>query len=303
MILKNLVIYRLGAKWAVDAEAFEQKLAQQRLLACGAFDMESRGWVPPRDASDDRLLYTQNRHWLLTLGVEEKLLPTSVVRQLARDRAADIALSQGRPVGRKQMRDIRDQVTNELMPRALGRRHYTRCWIDTLNRWLVVDAAADKAAEECLEALRRVEDDFPCKRLETERSPGGAMTRWLRDDDAPGLFSIDQDLELLAGDASKATVRYSRHPLDGKDIKDHIAAGKLATRLGLTWKDRISFVLTDQLHVKRINFLDILNDESSDEPDDAEEKFDIDFALMTGELTQMLDDLVKALEGEKSAGA
>ena len=233
--------------------------------------------------------------------MEDKLLPTSVIKQLAKDRAADIEVAQGRPVGRKQMRDIREQVSNELMPRALSRRSTTRCWIDTLNRWLVVDVAADKAAEEFLEALRRVEDDFPCKRLETERSPGGAMTRWLNEGDAPGHFSSDQDLELLAGDASKATVRYSRHPLDGKDIKDHIAAGKMATKLGLTWKDRMSFVLTDQLHVKRINYLDIVNDESSDEPDDAEEKFEIDFALMTGEFSARLNDLVEALEGEKAA--
>lgn len=298
MLLKNLVIYRLGANWDIDAEAFDQKLKQQRLMPCGAFDMESRGWVPPRD--DDRMLYTQNKHWLLTLGVEDKLLPTSVIKQLAKDRAVDIEIAQGRPVGRKQMRDIREQVSNELMPRALSRRSTTRCWIDTINRWLVVDASADKSAEEFLEALRRVEDDFPCKRLETERSPGGAMTRWLNEGDAPGHFSIDQDLELLAGDASKATVRYARHPLDGKDIKDHIAAGKMATKLGLTWKDRMSFVLTDQMHVKRINYLDIVNDESNDEPDDAEEKFEIDFALMTGEFSAMLNDLVEALEGEKA---
>ena len=95
-------------------------------------------------------------------------------------------------------------------------------------------------------------------------------------------------------------MRYARHPLEGKEIRDHIAAGKTATRLGLTWKDRISFVLTDQLHIKRINFLDILNDESAGASTDEAEKFDIDFALMTGELSLLLDDLVKALGGEKT---
>ncbi len=74
-------------------------------------------------------------------------------------------------------------------------------------------------------------------------------------------------------------------------------------RLGLTWNDRISFVLTDQLHVKRLSFLEILERESSDDTGDEEERFDIDFALMTGELSRLLADLVKALGGEKHADA
>ena len=300
MLLKNLVIYRLGKLWKIEADDFEKKLARHALQPCGSFEMESRGWVPPQ--GEDRFVYSQQRHWLLTLGVEHKLLPSSVIRQFAKERATQIAAQQAWPVGRKQMRDIRDQVTTELLPRALSRRSTTRAWIDVQGRWLVVDAAADKAAEEFLEALRRVEDDFPCKRLDTQRSPGAAMTRWLAAGDAPLDFSIDQDLELLAPDASKATVRYARHPLEGKDIRDHIAAGKSVTRLGLTWKNRVSFVLTDKLHVKRISFLDIRDEDAGGEPQDEEEKFDIDFALMTGELSLLLADLVKALDGEKAAG-
>jgi recombination associated protein RdgC len=59
-------------------------------------------------------------------------------------------------------------------------------------------------------------------------------------------------------------------------------------------------VLTDQLHIKRINFLDILNDESGADPTDVDEQFDIEFALMTGELSLLLAGLVKALDGEKA---
>jgi recombination associated protein RdgC len=117
--------------------------------------------------------------------------------------------------------------------------------------------------------------------------------------EAPGVLTIDQDLELRAADASKATVRYARHNLDGKEIRDHIAAGKTVVRLGLTWNDRISFVLTEQLQVKRITFLEILKRESDTEVEDEGEQFEIDFALMTGELSLLLADLVKALGGEK----
>ena len=92
-------------------------------------------------------------------------------------------------------------------------------------------------------------------------------------------------------------MRYVRHTLEPDDIQKHIAAGKLCTKLALTWNDRISFVLTDNLTIKRIKPLDVM-DEAKDKGVNEEERFDTDFALMTGELATMIDDLVFALDGE-----
>jgi recombination associated protein RdgC len=303
MWFKNLVVYRLNAGWKRKAEDLEAKLAQQPLQKCAGFEMESRGWVCPQH--EGQYLYRQNRQWLLALGFEQKLLPGSVIRQAAEERIAQMEGMLGHPIGRKQKRDIKDKVTAELMPRALSRRRKTYAWIDTANGWLGIDAAGEPKAEQFLEALRKTEDDLPFTRLETQTSPSTSMSRWIIEGEAPAPFGIDEDLELRVPDATKATVRYARHGLGGKDIRDHIAAGKQPVRLGLTWNERISFVLTDQLHLRRLSFLDILERESSDETEDEDEdeRFDIDFALMTGELSRMLTDLVKALGGEKHADA
>jgi recombination associated protein RdgC len=298
MWLKNLVVYRLPAKWSMEADVLEKALALQPLQPVGSFDMESRGWMPPQP--DGPYLYTQGKQWMLALGVEQKLLPASVIRQRTQEKAAEVARQQAHAVGRKQMLEIRDQITNELLPRALARRRLTWCWIDAANGWLVVDAAADTKAEQFLENLRRSVDELTLKRLDTQRSPGSAMTSWLSTGAAPAAFSIDQDLELCAANESKAVVRYVRHSLEGKDIRDHINGGKVVTRLGLTWKDRISFVLTDQMQIKRVTFLDILKRETDAAVADENEQFDIDFALMTGELSLFLADLTDALGGEKA---
>ena len=299
MWFRNLVVYRLGAGWSRKAEEFEERLAQQPLQKCGGFEMESRGWTAPRH--EGQYLYTQSRQWLLALGFEQKLLPASVIRQAAEERIAEREAMFGNPIGRKQKREIKDQVNAELMPRAFSRRRTTYAWIDTVNGWLACDAAGEPKAEQFLETLRRTDDELPVARLETQMSPATAMSRWILAGDAPGRFGIDQDLELRTPDATKATVRYARHALEGKDIRDHIAAGKQPVRLGLTWNDRISFVLTEELHVKRLAFLDILKREGGEEIEDDDERFDIDFALMTGELPRLLADLVEALGGEKAA--
>ena len=299
MWFKNLVVYRLGAGWSRKAETFEEKLSAQPLQKCGGFEMESRGWVPPRD--DGAFLYQQNRHWLVALGVEQKLLPSSIIRDAAEEQVAAMESMLGHPIGRRQKRDIKEKVTAELLPRALSRRRRTFAWIDTVNGWLAIDAAGEPKAEQFMETLRKTDDDLSAARLDTQRSASACMTKWINAGEVDGPFTIDQDLELRAPDASKATVRYARHTLEGRDIRDHLAAGKEPLRLGMTWNDKVSFVLTSDLQVKRLSFLNIIERETGEELDNEDERFEIDFALMTGELSKMLADLVKALGGEKSA--
>jgi len=305
MWFKNLIVYRLPDDWAVSARELEEKLALRLLLPCGAFDMQSRGWVFSSDA--ERYVHTVNGQHLIALGVDQKLLPGSIIRQVATERAKEMAKEQGYPVGRRQMRELKMRVTEELRGRALTRKRITYAWIDPTNGWLVVDAAGEARAEELVETLRDTLGSLQVTLLETERSPSSSLTAWLMLGDAPLTFTIDDDLELQAGDPSKPTIRYVRHPLDGKEIRNQIQAGMYATRLGLTWKDRVSFVLNEKLHVKRLDFLLI----EKEKPEDGgatnpAEQFDIDFTLMTGELAQLLTDLAAALgsaQAEQAAAA
>lgn len=300
MWFRNLLVHRIAAPWKVKVEEFNEALAKNGLQPCGSFAMESRGWVPPRD--DDLFVHELNRQWLFALGVDQKILPSTIVKQVAEERAAAQERKQGHPVGRKQMRDLRIQVMDELMPRALTRRRTTRGWIDTANGWLSIDLGAEAKADEFMEFLRRSHDRLPAiVRLDTQRSPGGMMTQWVETGEAPDGFTIDRDLELQAADGSKSIVRYSNHSLEGKDIQAHIRNGKVATKLGMTWQDRISFVLTDQMQIKRLDFLEVLKNEAGDEDQDPDEKFAIDFALMTGELAKCIADLVEALGGVKTS--
>lgn len=299
MWFKNLHIYRLPKPWAIDLARLEEQLSTLTLQACSATDAQSFGWVPPRDGGS--LVHSVNGQFLLALGIEQKLLPASVVNQFAKDKAKEIAEAEGRKVGRKEMREIREQMTLELLPRAFVRRRTTWAWIDPANGWLVVDAAAIGKAEELLEHLRKSVEGLPARLLKVNQSPAAAMTGWVADGDAPAGFTLDQDLELRS--AEEAKVRYVKHALEGEEIRRHIAGGKTATKLAMTWNDRISFLLTEDLQVKRLAFLDLLKEENENQSDNEDERFDLDFTLMAGEVARLLDDLVAALGGEPAADA
>lgn len=294
MFFRNLAVFKTQAA-VIDSEDLRQKLAALALQPCDSQQPETVGWVP---AHADELVHVVNRQILIAMGTEEKLLPASVVKQFAADKARAIEEAEGRRVGRKELRDIREAVTQELLPRAFVRRSTTYAWLDPVNGWLAIDAGSLNKAEAVLELLRKSVDGFPATLVKTVTSPSSAMTGWVAQNEAPSGFTIDVDSELRS--AENAVIRYTRHSLEGKEVRDHISEGKVVTRLGLTWNDRISFVLDEKLLVKRLGFLDILKEENDGQAENEDERFDLDFTLMTGELAKLLADLVAALGGAPS---
>jgi len=298
-MFKNLQIYRLPAPWGIDLAKLEEQLARGTFARCASHEPMSRGWVSPR--KDGALIHACNRQWLIALAVEQRLLPSSVVNEEVKERAEKLTEQLGYAPGRKALRELKERVTEELMPRAFTKKRTAFVWIDPVNGWFVVDAGSQAKAEEAIEHLRHCLDEFPLKPLHTQLSPQSAMADWLAGGDAPDGFTIDRDCDLKSVSEEKAAVRYVRHALGDEvsgEIKAHLAAGKLPTKLALTWDDRISFVLTEKLEVKRLTFLDILKEQAEKAVEHAEEQFDADFALMTGELQRMLPAVIGALGGE-----
>ena len=300
MWFKNLTVYRLPTDWNWSAADLEAALGRAPLQPCSALQMRSHGWVAA--APSGRLLHTVGAQHLLALGVDQKLLPASVIRQEAERRAAEQADSQGFPVGRRQMRALKLQVADELRARALTRRTVTRAWIDAEAGWLAVDSASATRAEELVETLRDTLGSLAVQMWDTERSVSASMATWLQRG-APGPFSLEQDLELESSDAQKSTVRYRHHPLDGQDIRGHLEAGKRPTQLGLTWNGRIAFILSEKLHVKRLQFLEMAPEKEDGGEIDPLEQFDLDFTVMAGELGKLLGELTEALGGEAARAA
>ena len=297
MWFRNLQIFRLASEWAYSTDALAAALQRGIFQGCSASDRLALGWVPPRGEEGD-LVFSVARQQLIALGVEQKLLPTSVVRQYAQARFDQIEAAQGYKPGRKQKREIFDQVEAELLPRAFVKRGLTYVWIDPVNRWLLVDASSSTRADEVMEQLKLSLGELPVTLVKTQLAPATAMTQWLAAGHAPGSFSIDRDCELQAAADERPAVRYVRHNLDSDEVRNHIAAGKSATRLALTWNDRVSFVLTEQLQVKKLVFLDMLKEDAERQADNADDLFAADFTLMCGELAQLLQHLLEVLGGE-----
>lgn len=301
MWFRNLIVYRIPEGWDVSADALGAQLARLAFAPAASIDESSIGWAPPRD-NDESLVYEVNRQLLLSLRQEKKLLPAKVVTQFVRQRVERIEAEEGFKPGRKRMKELKEEVRDELLPRAFSLSSDTRVWIDPKHGWLAIDAASQAKADEVITLLVKAVDGLPARKLTVADSVAGAMTAWLVTDEAPAGFSVDQDAELRAREG-KATIRYANQALDHDDIARHVDAGKQCTRLALTWADRVSFVLNEKLELKRIRPLDVLKEQSDLSDVGEDERFASDFVLMSGELAKLLADVVESLGGFAPDGA
>ncbi len=313
-MFRTAIAYHLPSGWPWDAAGTAELLSRRTFQPCSPSQIESNGFVPPRDQAE--LCHEVHGRYLVCFQVEEKLLPAAVIQEHVDIRVADIEIEQGYKPGRKETREIKDQVTRELLEQAFTRKRQTFAWICRQRGLLIVAANSANKADEMLSVMREALENMPVSLLKTQVTPVHAMTSWLAADEAPEHFTIDTDCKLVSSTESKAAVSYTRHSLDAEEIRHHIYQGKRAEHLGLTFRDRMSFILGSELELKRIVMLDVLT-ESQQPADDAIEHFDAQFLLEAAEIEQAFlalvaahggiempkrDDLVERAEGSANDG-
>jgi recombination associated protein RdgC len=305
-MFKTASFFRIGTDFILPPlDALEGALQAARFVPCGATQPESYGWVAPRGNKSLALVESVGGQVILNLCTEKRALPASAVKAALDEAIEKFKKESGQErVSAKVKKEFKEEVVLDLLPRAFTKRSNTLVWIDAANKLLVVGTGsltgADKVVTCLLEALSDIPGSRPAisfKPVQTNQSAAASMSHWLASREAPYNFTVDRDCELKTPDEQKSTVRYSRHTLEIDEVPQHIAAGKVPTQLALTWNDRLSFVLTESAQMKKIQLLDVVLDgvQKGGKDDDG---FDTDAAIITGELSALIPDLLGALGGE-----
>ncbi|MGN8004325.1 recombination-associated protein RdgC [Acidovorax sp. 22279] len=293
-MFKSLIIYRIAQGWAADLQAAEEALAKAPFMECGATQEKSCGWVPPRGEAHGALVESIGGQWIARLMTETKAIPASVLARKVKEKADRIEQETGRKPGKKESRELKDEAKLDLLPMAFTKQASMWVWIDPTNRLLVLDTGSQGRADEVVTLLVESLPGLSVSLLSTQTSPQAAMAHWLKEQEPPVGFTVDRECELKSANEEKAVVKYGRHPLDIAEVQGHIDAGKLPTKLAMTWDDRVSFLLTEGLQVRKLAFLDTVFEGTK--ADDG--GFDTDVAIATGELVKLIPDLIEALGGE-----
>ena len=300
MWFKNIRIYRFTQSFTLTPEALDQALSQSAFSPCNSQDQARVGWVSPINGQADNVSFVHASQGCLMVCAkrQEKVLPAAVINEFLNEKVEAIQDAEGRTPGRKERQSLKDDVMMELLPKAFTRSRLQYAYIAPKEGYIVVDAASASQAEELLSSLRETIGRLPVVPLVSKQVPVQVMTHWLTESTLPKAFTLGDECELSDPKESGSVIRCKQQELSSEEIHTLLQSGLIVTKLHLAWLEGISFILDEHLAIKRVRFEDNIREKADDVNAGSQvEQFDLDFSVMTIELTAFIKDLMGALGG------
>jgi recombination associated protein RdgC len=293
MWFKNLVIYRFNVPVnADDIAKLAERMAAFKFTPCESNQLASMGWVPPLGNNGTDLVHAASGNVMICARKQQKILPAGAVNELLEERVIKIEERDGRKLSKKERRDLKDQISYELLPKALTRSTLLFAYISPKDGMLVVNSSTHKIAEELLALLRETLGSLPVVPLATKKVPYCSMTDWLIGI-TPAGFTVGGDCELRDALEEGGSAILKNQGLHS-DAVFCLAKEMLVRKLALSWSDRIECVVDDALVIRKLRFSDIVQEKA----EDPAAQFDTDFSIMALELSEFIKALVDALGGK-----
>lgn len=295
MFFRNLTLFRFPT--SLDFSTLDELLGDHPLKPVGALEMSSRGFVPPFGREGEALSHRIGDTIWVTVGGEDRLLPSAVVNDLLAKKLAEMEEKQGRKPGGRMRKQMKDDLVHELLPRAFVRPSRIDALIDLRLGVCAVDTSSRKSGEAVVSEIRHAMGSFPALPLNAEVAPRNVLTGWIAGEALPDGLSLGEECELKDPMDGGAVVKCQHQELQSDEIAKHLEAGKQVTRLALTLDDHVSFVLGEDLVVRKFKLLDGAVDQlESTERDDLRAELDARFALMGAEFSRLFPVLEGALK-------
>ena len=301
MFFRNLTLFRFPT--TLDFSQLEELLPEMQLKPVGALELSSRGFVSPFGRNEPELSHRIGEAIWLTVGSEDKILPSSVVNDLLGKKLAEIEEKEGRKPGGRTRKRIKEDLVHELLPRAFVKPSRTDALVDLELGFVAVDSSSRKNSEEFVSQIRGALGSFPALPLNAEVAPRNILTGWIAGEPLPEGLALGEECELKDAMEGGAVVKCQNQDLQGDEIAKHLEAGKQVTKLALVFQDSLSFVLGDDLIVRKLKFLDGATDQLENIDEEGRRaELDARFALISGELRRLFLLLEQALKLSKAEG-
>ena len=299
MFFRNLTLFRFPTTTKFDE--LDNGLNECQLRPVGPLELSSRGFISPFGRDSDEMSHNRSDATWLAVGGEDKILPGSVVNDMLNKKLSEIEAKEGRKPGGKTRKRIKDELITDLLPRAFVKPSRTDALIDMGLGVVAVDTSSRKSGENVVSEIRRALGSFPALPLNAEVAPRSVLTGWIAGEPLPEGLSLGDECELRDPIDQGAVVKVQRMELQSDEITKHLESGKQVTRLALTLDDHVSFVLGEDLIVRKFKLLDGAVDElESTERDDLRAELDARFVLMAGEFRRLFTVLEGALKLSKA---
>ena len=299
MLFKNACIYRLARPFELSADELNAQLATNRFVPCSGIRPSSFGWVSPlSDVEGAPFVHEVVGCMLISARREDKVIPPSALNEAVTERAQKLEAMEGRRLRSKEKQSLKENALAELLPRALPRSKLVMGYISPKDRLLIIGTSASSEAEMFIDCLRASLESFPVTTPQVKSRPSDVFTRWLMQRKLPDNFSLGDQCDLLDPEDT-STVSCRRQDLATSEIRSHLEAGKICTRIGLRWHGELKFAIDRDLALKQIKTES--SDDKAPEDEDPVVRLDTAFANMALEFSRLIPALFQALGGENKS--
>ena len=299
MLLKQLICYRLKVPVHLTLDQWEEKLCVQAFRTCGKMEERTLGWVAPIPGGKC-LVHQSSDCILLAACQEERLLPAKVIQEAVTMRVDEIQETESRRVFRKERLQLKEDIRLQLLPQAFTQRKTYALYLDQQSQLLVIDASSFKVAEMLVNKLRSALGTLPVQLVKMQLEPIQVMTQWVQQASTlPSEWQLGEECELIDPIEGGGVIRCKRQALSSQEILQHIASGKLVSKLAIEWTGFLSGVLQEDLSIKRLKFSEMSELNALKEHGHVDEKMKMDthFSLVALSMRRFLHTLFSALGG------
>jgi recombination associated protein RdgC len=285
----------------VTTTVLAKGLAECAKKPIGPQELATYGFVAPYGRASELLANTIGDTTLVTLAGERKLLPPSTVNDLLQKKLDEIEEKEGRRPGGRTRKRLKEEIITTLLPNALTKPTRISAIINAAQGFIAVDTGSRKVAEHVVSELRRAVGSLPALPINAETAPRSVLTGWVAGEALPDGLSLGDECVLRDALDQGAIVKCSRMELsDNAEIEKHLQSGKQVTRLALTLDDHVSFVLDEDIAIRKFRMLDgaVESLENSDR-EDLHAELDARLTLMAHEMTRLFVTLESALKLSK----
>jgi len=295
MFFRALTFFRFP-ELALDA--LEAGLAECALREPGPMELATRGFISPFGRDTEGLKYELDGAIWLAIGGRTKLIPAAVVNDLLAKKLDEIEKQEGRRPGGRTRKRLKDELITDLLPKALVQPSRLDLILDSKHGIVAVDTPSKKAAENAVSEVRRALGSFPALPINAEVAPRSVMTAWLAGEALPEGLALGDECELRDALDQGGIARLKRMELrESPEVDKHLQAGKQCTALALTWRDHVSFVLGEDLTLRKFKLLDgAAATLENTEREDIRAELESRFALMAHEARDVFAVIERALK-------
>lgn len=293
---KSLFAFKLNES-EISEDKIIEKLEKFRIVPCGKHDEKSVGWDDFLD-EDDSIIFKVNKGvYLLNLKTEEKSVPASVVGQKIKERIKAMVKSGENYPTKKELKSMKEEIKHDMLSQAFVKPSFTVGYIDFKNGLLVVDASSPSKADKFNSFLRDSLGSLDIDIINPEKDVSEVMGEWLKNKKAERPFEIGNSCMFKERSGNNGKITVSQHDLATEEIIQHLENDNIVEKMDIIWQKRVSFALNSAFRISKVKFLDIVNEQITEELGESDDKYAVlkaEMEIMTGDFAEIVRDITKS---------